>query len=101
MDKRRVWDRTPRGRANKFLCHCREKGRPCTSTYEEVIALFASGVDWRGRPLDPGARYHMEHVHGGPAIGLVPSWLNRAMDRRIVDNWAEFRECAKLSRGLE
>lgn len=37
--------------------------------------------------METGAVYHLDHVHGGPVVGLVPHWLNHVFTRRAIENW--------------
>ena len=77
---------TPGRRASAFLGNCRSA---CTSTLDEVTAIHANGLDWRGHPLVPGIRYDTDHIPGGPAIALVPHMLNIVFSQWAIEHWDE------------
>lgn len=83
----RDYRRTPRGRALRFLSN----NPDCTSTAEEVEEIYAAAIDvTTGLPGTLGrgrCDLQLDHIPGGPAIGLVPHWLNLIMSDEANRNW--------------
>lgn len=77
-----------RVKASHFLA----KNPDCTSTRDEVEAIITARLDWLGRPLSGHVRYHLDHIHGGPAVGYVPCQFNFSLSEYVVRHWDEFVE---------
>jgi hypothetical protein len=69
--------KAPKRRASKFL----GKNRDCTSTMEDVAAIYAASINAitgeKGTIGSGNNALGLDHIHGGPAVGLIPHWLNR------------------------
>ncbi len=77
---------SPRRRAKAFMC----ANPDCTSTYKEIAKIYREGIDMTTGKWGPVGRGNdnlvLDHIHGGPAVGLIPSWLNRFLTQKIQDN---------------
>jgi len=88
MDHIKEYDRVrykhdARTRARVFLNNCPD----CTSTLEEVEAIYDAGVNALTGEVQ-GVGNHagglvLDHIHEGPAIGLVPRSLNPVLE--VID----------------
>lgn len=98
----------PAARAAHFLVRTPD----CTSTLEEVTAIYAASIDLTtGLPGKVGLRSTdlvLDHVHDAQAIGLVPVWLNHLCTRHLERDGnfdlllrhLERRQAARIDRDL-
>jgi hypothetical protein len=70
---------TPKGRARQFLANSPD----CTSTIEEIEAILSASINaLTGEKGKTGRHSHelcLDHIHNGPAIALIPNWLNHIL----------------------
>jgi hypothetical protein len=68
-----------------------EHNQDCTSTLAEVVAIYTAGINEltgeRGEIGQGANGLCLDHVHNGPAVGLIPGWLNGICTRYAEANW--------------
>ena len=92
-EEKKAYRTSPEGRAAKFLLN----NPDCTSSIEEIMAFYAASIDvTTGLPgkIGRGAKdLVLDHIHNGPAVGLVPGWLNRVFTKYLdIDLVLKHRE---------
>jgi hypothetical protein len=70
------YQRTGASRAYRFL----RRNPDCTSTRTEIALIYDASINMltgeKGE-VGPGKyKLCLDHIHGGPAVGLIPNWLN-------------------------
>ena len=69
----------PKFRAKTFL----SSNKDCTSTLEEVTLLYKNNInEITKKNAKIGHKSNdscLDHIHNGPAIGLIPNYINRAL----------------------
>ena len=77
---------TSYGRAVRFL----QSNPDCTSSLKEIEEIYRAGIDMTtGQVGRVGRGPHdlcLDHIKNGPAIGLIPGWLNHITTRHVNGN---------------
>jgi hypothetical protein len=88
----------PEVRSRKFV----RDNPDCTSTAEEIEAAYSTGSHvGTGKPGKIGIGawdLMLGHVHGGPIVGLIYGWENRALTQTVLANWGALEETMRLHR---
>lgn len=75
-----------KGKATKFL----QSNRDCSSSHEEIEAIYSASINMiTGQPGRTGKGEDdlvLDHIHNGPAVGLIPRWLNGAITSKFEEN---------------
>lgn len=66
------------------------KNRDCTSPYDEVLECYEASIDvTTGKPGKVGwgsNELGLDHIHGGPIVGLIPQWLNKLFTEDLYED---------------